>query len=291
MIIKRSTLIGAIAVLCASPLTQAASPMPPPLSSYYPAIAPNANVVAEMRDGAGIALIGFLTPEVTASIRRLLDKDTRIKTLYIDSGGGELRDALALAELVRQRRLRVVVAGRCFSACANYVFTAARSKDVLPGSLVVIHGKTYHYTSKDKAIQMADTEQLIAASGDPLTRPQLAALSKDEHAFYANIGISTAYHDAFDRYTKLRAGKAPAGAAAGNCPAVDFWILRRKDMEKMGVTGMGAIWEPADRAAADSAATRLGLNPKTTFIGDPEALAAQCKPASGLMAKLRGLFG
>jgi hypothetical protein len=287
MHIKKTSLTGAIVLLSTPLLAQAAAPMAPPLSSYFPKLEPNAGLVADMGNGAGMAVIGLLTPEVTASVRLILDKNPRINTMYIDSQGGDMRAAIALAELTRERKLRLVVAGRCFSACANYIFTAARSKDVLPGSLIGIHGKTYSYNYKDKPLTFSanDKNQVIAASGDPSAPAQIAALDRAERAFNAAVGVSSAYHDAYDRYTAQY-----RSAPAGSCPAVDYWILRRRDLEKMGVGGMGAVWEPVDQAAAGNAAARFGFNPKTVFFGDPAALAARCQPASGLMAKLRALF-
>ena len=47
--------------------------------------------------------------------------------------------------MIRQRKLRLVVDGRCLSACANYLFPAAIRKAVLPGSVVAIHGLSTLY--------------------------------------------------------------------------------------------------------------------------------------------------
>ena len=286
MHLHQTALLGALVL--ASTLGPAQAAFPPPLSSYYPDVGPNASIVFELHEGAGVGLIGLLTREATASVKRILDKNARIEELVIDSQGGDVDGAIALAELVRERKLRLVVAGRCFSACANFVFTAARRKDVLPGSLVGIHGKTYSYAFQDKPLMLrsSDSKQIVAASGDPSAAAQVAAFDKAERTFYRNIGVSMTYLDDFERYSA-----AYRSAPAASCPALEFWILRRKDLEKMGVTGMGAIWEPLDRAAAGAAGARFGFNPKTMFLGDPAALAAQCRPASGFMAKLRGLFG
>jgi len=287
---KKNMLRLAGALLLSHQLAQAAPELPPPLSSYFPDIGPNATIISEIHDGASIALVGLLTSDATASVQNILRKKNSIRALYIDSPGGDVPAGMALAELVRQHKLRLVVSGRCLSACANYVFTAALRKDVLPGSLVGIHGTSYSSTvgARTLTVNARDTDKLVAASGDASLGAIIAALNKGEHDFYAKFGISTRYHDAFNRYTEQRAAR---GATTGGCPAFDFWVLRRKDLENMGVTGMGAVWEPGDKAMAGKAAARLGLGTKAVFLGDAAALAAQCQPAPGFMAKLRALFG
>jgi hypothetical protein len=290
MSIKKNTarLGGAIALLFAHQLALAAPDMPAPLSSYYPDLGPNVSIVSEIHDGASIALIGLITPEASASVQAILAKKESIRALYIDSGGGDVAAAMSLAEVIRQRKLRLVVAGRCLSACANYLFTAALRKTVPPGSLVGIHGLSHHARLGDKILTMnaRDKDKLIAAAGDPSLGAKIAVIERNERDFYAKFGISTQYFAAFNRYTAQS-----AAGSAGKCPGIDFWVLRRKDLENMGVTGMDAVWEPADQAMASKAAARLGLGTQAVFVGDPAALAARCKPASGLMAKLRGLFG
>ena len=280
----------AVALVFAHQLAPAAPAMEAPLSSYFPSIGPNVSIVSEIHEGASIAMLGPISSEANALIQAILDKKDSIRALYIDSGGGDVTAAIALAEMIRQHKLRLVVAGRCLSACANYVFTAAVRKTVPPGSLVGIHGTIIHARFDDKMLiaNARDKDKLIAAvaARDPSVATRLAALEQSNLDFYKKYGISTQYHAAFDRYTAQR-----AAGRAGDCPEIDFWVLRRKDLENMGVTGMGDVWEPADQAATNQAAARLGLNAKAIFFGDAAALAARCKPASGLAAKLRGLFG
>lgn len=287
----RKTILCLTSVLFFLQPAQAAPQPPLPMSSYLPELGPNASLVSELPNRAAIVLSGLLTPQSAVTVRRFLDQKNSIRALYIDSRGGDLTAAMALGDLVRQRMLHLVVIGRCLSACANYVFTAAHSKEVMPGALVGIHGKSVNAYVGDKTItvQARHADKLVAATRDPLLSTKISAIGKSEHAFYAKLGISTRYHDAFERYGMRR--EARSTSAPGACPAIDFWVLRRKDLENMGVTGIGAMWEPANQAMASKAAAQLRLGSSNkVFFGDAAALEAQCKPATGFMARLRSLF-
>lgn len=71
-------------------------------------------------------------------------------TLVITSAGGRFELGLALGEWVFRHGLAIEVPTQCNSACANYVFTAARQRTVGPSALIAFHGG------------MADTEDRIA---------------------------------------------------------------------------------------------------------------------------------
>jgi hypothetical protein len=139
-------LMGALVLLCGclSALGLATPDLPPRLSTVFPKIGADATYLIEIPDSTRLILAGPLTPTIATNVGRILERNKRIDTLYIDLDGGDVRAAMALGDMIRQRNRRLVVAGACFSACANYLFTAARAKLVLPGSLVGIHNPTYH---------------------------------------------------------------------------------------------------------------------------------------------------
>jgi ATP-dependent protease ClpP protease subunit len=76
------------------------------------------NVVVAMQGQSAIFMIGPIDGTVLASYRTMQLKSPATK-LYIDSGGGNIPSAIALADDLRQRGTRLIVAGKCFSACAN----------------------------------------------------------------------------------------------------------------------------------------------------------------------------
>lgn len=60
--------------------------------------------------------------------------------LVVDSGGGDLRHALDIAERLEPLTLTVRVRERCYSSCANYFLPLAQRLIVEPGAAVILHG-------------------------------------------------------------------------------------------------------------------------------------------------------
>ena len=69
----------------------------------------------------------------------LRDAPASIRTLNITSLGGEFDAAIAVARLIRERELKVVVSGACLSVCAHYLFASAVAREVLPHTIVGFH--------------------------------------------------------------------------------------------------------------------------------------------------------
>ena len=235
-----------------------------------------------------IALVGEIDAASVDAITRIAPGTPAPKTLYIDSPGGDLEAALKLANFVREYDVRVVVAGRCFSACAHYVFSAARRKEGMPGSLVGIHNKRFHYREKDRILSLnanVDTDKARIMATPEIRQGYREAL-RLEHDFFAKNGISTRYHDIYTAFDTARGKLVPAAPA--RCRNIDLWILTRPQLESMGVKGIGSFWAPASAAEARSSAAKLGLREELVFFGSPEQLADLCKPT--VMERLRALF-
>ena len=60
--------------------------------------------------------------------------------LTINSPGGEIFSAMAIAKLVKKRGMSVEVKSLCASACANYIFPAGRNKFLGDNAIIVLHG-------------------------------------------------------------------------------------------------------------------------------------------------------
>ncbi|MCS3726483.1 hypothetical protein [Bradyrhizobium betae] len=65
----------------------------------------------------------------------------------VRSAGGDIASAIALAEVLRERRAVVVVYDHCLSSCANYLLIASDQAHVLKGALVA-----WDYESSDPAL-------------------------------------------------------------------------------------------------------------------------------------------
>jgi hypothetical protein len=115
------------------------------------------------------------------------------RRLVIDSPGGEVEAGIALGRWVFDHGMDLVVTGECLSACANYVFTAARRKTVRPGAVVGWHGNYHHLEATglwrdEVAARVARTGQ-DAATAEQEVLAQVARLVALERAFFTTIGV------------------------------------------------------------------------------------------------------
>lgn len=62
-----------------------------------------------------------------------------IRSFVVDSHGGSPEAGNRIAALFLETPVRVEVKGKCFSACANYVFLFAAEKKIRPSGLVAFH--------------------------------------------------------------------------------------------------------------------------------------------------------
>lgn len=79
--------------------------------------------------------------------------DKQVRSLRINSSGGEVLAAIRLGRWVRSRGLAVQVRTICMSSCANYVFSAGGEKIIEPGSIVVWHGSTEQKNIREEQSQ------------------------------------------------------------------------------------------------------------------------------------------
>lgn len=131
------------------------------------------------RLGERLVFIGSITRS-SAKIFATQVASNEITTLVIKSSGGDVEAAMDMAELIAQKEMDIEVHGICASACANYLFPAARRKIITQGAVVLWHGNAAHLTYLDKIKPDRSTEQ-----------HKLAALrtAKREAEFFKRIGV------------------------------------------------------------------------------------------------------
>jgi hypothetical protein len=98
--------------------------------------------------------------------------------LLVRSGGGEIGVGTEFGEWLRERNLDVIVVDYCLSSCANYVFTAGRTKTILPGAIVAWHGNIRQRSFRD------------APSLNGIEEVYMTDLREREDALFARIGVS-----------------------------------------------------------------------------------------------------
>ena len=160
-----------------------------------------------------------------------------LQRLLIDSVGGDVAAAIELADRVHARQLDITVTGVCLSSCANYVFPAARRKQIQPGAIVAWHGNYRHLAETglwrdDVALRMQrDGEDEQAATR--YVQAQVARLVALERDFFARIGVDEQV---------CWIGKQPPYHVP------DYYSLSVADMARFGITDVQA---PADYPATD----------------------------------------
>lgn len=72
---------------------------------------------------------------------------SRLKTIIINSPGGRYRDAIDVANLVLENDIKLIVDGRCYSACASILLPSGSDIEVRPGSIIAFHNMVgfWHY--------------------------------------------------------------------------------------------------------------------------------------------------
>ncbi|MBF0664976.1 MAG: hypothetical protein IR159_05450 [Brevundimonas sp.] len=92
----------------------------------------------EQASAATFVLEGPVNAAMADCVREQLAPTTT--ELVVDSGGGDIRYALDIAELLEPLTLTVRVRDRCYSSCANYFLPLAKRLIVQPGAVIVVHG-------------------------------------------------------------------------------------------------------------------------------------------------------
>lgn len=88
--------------------------------------------------------------------RRISKVDfSKIKKLIIDSGGGEMNEAISTSYLIHSHNLPVTVTHECLSACAFWIFLPAVEKHLKRGAVLGLHSGTPHFDINDAMIAAA----------------------------------------------------------------------------------------------------------------------------------------
>lgn len=91
--------------------------------------------------GDEIRLTGPIDRSTSVAFAALLDgpEADRFRIVRVNSTGGDARAGIAIASLIRSRRLSVVVERNCGSACASYLLPAAVHARFEPGAMINLH--------------------------------------------------------------------------------------------------------------------------------------------------------
>jgi hypothetical protein len=159
--------------------------------------------------GDTLTFRGDITTRSYAALMALAGS-TPVRTLRIQSGGGEVSNAMAIARWVHRNGIDVVVDGTCFSSCSNYIFQAGREKHIVAGGIVGWHGTVEHL-------------RYLQKNGLQDFPVSLEAAAARERAFYLEAGIN----GYISWFGKIAPYLAP-----------NLYFLSREDMEYFGLRGL-----------------------------------------------------
>jgi hypothetical protein len=98
---------------------------------------------------------GAITPELDVSLAKSLKPNG---LFVVRSTGGDVRVAVALADILRDQHATVVVYDHCFSACASYLLLASHQAFVLRNTIVA-----WHYFADPRLCPLL----VVTKEGDP----------------------------------------------------------------------------------------------------------------------------
>jgi len=233
--------------------------------------------------GRQIILIGEITPTVTLAFKKGILEDQQIKLVRIDSPGGDLESALEIAKIIKNHHLNLIVDGKCFSACANYLFPAAAIKTVLPGSLVAIHEKTFWYFDSRRLQKMSfvalNNKSIPLLSKESLT--DFEKIVQKEAAFLQELEINQDLHHSFLRFLENR-DRAPGiegiriMLSNQNCREIRIWALNESQLISMGVKGIRGFWFPSNSEEKSMLYKYFQLPRGSIYFGEARDLEKSC---------------
>ena len=110
-------------------------------------------------DGRTMLLHGTLGEGSASKVRLLLESSAGIRTVALDSAGGRLYEALAIADEIRTRQLDTYAEGLCASAC-TLVFLAGRDRGATPNARIGFHRPSF---AGQDSVDLPGSDQMITA--------------------------------------------------------------------------------------------------------------------------------
>jgi hypothetical protein len=119
----------------------------------------------------------------------------KVKNVIVNSGGGDVNEAIKIATDIYKRNLRVIIDGLCLSSCANYLLPAANAVKLSDGfigvhgnvtSCVKLYGSALNFAKLGYGGRLSD-HQLIG------NVKNIYSTIKNENEFYKIIGLDPEY--------------------------------------------------------------------------------------------------
>lgn len=229
-----------------------------------------------------IRLIGDIYPSSVEILIKILTENTDIKEVSVDTAGGDVKSALRIAKILKTKDLMLIVNGKCFSACALFLFPSAPRKKIMPQSLVAIHGFRY-WINKGSTRQEIQTNELpgmssSVAQAQPYIEYKKIVEDLNEFYFLSKINVSyiKSFNDFLSRKNSYFLTLRKTVDDVKNCPDIEFWSMDQRKLEEFGVRGIVFAWYPNNAQEKDELFKKLNLESIKFFWGGKEEIDDFC---------------
>lgn len=202
------------------------------------------NLVDVHVKGGDIFYTGRVLPE---GYKLLCEKTaaavSKPKRLVINSGGGTIEDGLDIGHWVHDNRLDILVVEKCMSSCANYIFPAAKNKEISNGAVVAWHGSLSDPTEEG---DLEESLKNVDRQFPDLPVAQREKMKEEARINFAQyIQVQAVRQKEFFKKIRVDENVTLLGPSHG---AKDFYFISVEDMKRFGITNVKA---PADYAKTD----------------------------------------
>lgn len=134
------------------------------------------------RDGGNVHLVGRLDSAAATDFSRL--NFDGVTVVEVNSRGGKIDAALAIADLIRKHRLRVKIDHECMSACASIILPASHAIEIGPSAVIALHDTQYGLYSLFERSRSQDNHALEQS-------PVVKQLAEAELELLRSANVST----------------------------------------------------------------------------------------------------
>jgi hypothetical protein len=223
-----------------------------------------------------LVLTGQLLPPTADFVSDCLVRNKTTRTLYVDLVGGDVATALSIAKALEEFEVEVVVDGRCFSACADYLIPAAKKIRILAGSLVGIHDRRFQRFDRNGNGVIEDLTPAELGKWGPDAVTRYHTTEKARRAFLYKYGRSEPFHEIYQRYLERRKNFL-WGKANGSflCPVYEMWVLDTDQLKAFGIRDIDDQWAPSSQRQVDAISKSL-RHTERLFFGTAKSMDRQC---------------
>lgn len=179
------------------------------------------------------------------SVSIAIERMETVKNLgafYISSGGGNSAEGMRLGRYLQEREVPVVVVGRCFSACANYVLLPAKRRFAVPWAKIGMHGgdrsdqsrlfesaakipqqfkRMYQESMEDGEVDAAAETKLLQTAG---VKPEIIEKSARE-TYYGMINFEINRPETVERFSIEKKRNT----------SFELWFPKPEEYKKWGI--------------------------------------------------------